>query len=205
MCSVVMAENNRYVKPFYYEANTSHQYSLFSTQSFKGLDGMDYSISFYIDREWERQNNNYFSKMTILKNGKVFAEYYNDNTWVQFRANKSVAQIAKVYLVSEKYTVLLLEGMTDFTGRPEISILVIDENGVSLVYNQEHEILDYSESSDICMTLKGEVTDYQNSFNPLTSDSVRITISTKGIFLIDLISGKQSTIFLFENSQPEDK
>ena len=107
VCSIATATDERMVKPFHFDSKKSHSYSLYTVQSFKGLDNKKYSIRFYVDTIGWSMNDGYYSRIEILKNDKIIEQINNDNTWVKCCFNSSTKEIAKVFLLSEKCSAVL--------------------------------------------------------------------------------------------------
>lgn len=197
VCSVSIAANKKYVRPFFFDENASHSYNLSTVQTFTGLNNNIYSISFYVDtNEWS-MNDGFYSKIVIKKKNQIISELKNDNTWTKCRASKSSSEIAKICLISNDCIAVLLEGKTDFSNMPEITLLVINGNSASVVYNQTHEITSISESSDLTLMLQGRVIDYTNYPNFLTESNVKIVIGEDGVILYDIAKNSKFTIYRY--------
>lgn len=137
------------VTPFFMDTEREHTYKIVDSQVVEdGRVGAEqYSVSWYVDtNEWDFDpaQNYIFSKISFQKGGKEVASFCNDDGWSFLSKDNAKVRLFKTFKMGASRTALVFRGGAYFSGASELTIFLLDDNGVHLLFNQEYYIQSFS-------------------------------------------------------------
>lgn len=159
-----------------------HSFRIADTQTIPTIESGDYSVSWYVDtEEWDfdPETNHIFSKIEFKKGNEVIATFIDNEGWSYIGVENSKALMFRSFKVDEDCTAIVFMGGIYAAGIPKLTIFVMCNDEVKLVFNKDYYI---KEITDDRIVIKR---DSQGSDGNITISDGHISIVNK-----DYPSGK---------------
>lgn len=159
-----------------------HSFRIADTQTIPAIESGDYSVSWYVDtEEWDfdPETNHIFAKIEFKKGNEVIATFIDDEGWSYIGVENSKALMFRSFKVDEDCTAIVFLGGIYAAGIPKLTIFVMCNDEVKLVFNKDYYI---KEITDDRIAIKR---DSQGSDGNITISDGHISIVNK-----DYPSGK---------------
>lgn len=143
------------IDPFY--SIGRHSFRIADTQTIPAIESGDYSVSWYVDtEEWDfdPETNHIFAKIEFKKGNEVIATFIDDEGWSYIGVENSKALMFRSFKVDEDCTALVFLGGIYAAGIPKLTIFVMCNDEVELVFNKEEYFI--GDISNDRITIKGE-------------------------------------------------
>ena len=168
------------IDPFY--SFGPHSFRIADTQTIPAIESGDYSVSWYVDtEEWDfdPETNHIFAKIEFKKRNKVIATFIDDEGWSYIGVEDSKVLMFRSFKVDKDCTAIVFMGGIYAAGIPKLTIFVMCNDEVKLVFNKDYYI---KEITDDRIAIKR---DSQGSDGNITISDGHISIVNK-----DYPSGK---------------
>ena len=141
------------------------------------------TVSWYVDTdEWDfdPNTNHIFSKIVFRKGISTLATFGDNEGWSYIGIEDSRAQMFKSFKINSDYTAIVFMGGVYGAGTPKLTIFVLSDNKVELVFNKEYFIEGIKDNKIII----------KKNYNDSASEYISITNGHISIFTKEYTSGK---------------
>lgn len=171
---VVHEIDSTMIDPFHFGG--PHTFRIADIQTIPGMETGNYSVSWYVDtEEWDfaPETNHIFAEIEFKKGNKVLATFVDNEGWSYIGVENSKALMFRSFKIDTDCTAIVFMGGIYAAGIPKVTIFVMCDDEVKLVFNKDYYIKDVTDDR---ITIKK---DSQGSDGYITISDGHISIVTK--------------------------